>query len=125
MRMDKMRITGTKATVESVAAWAMVGYVLPIVTTTVVWCERLGYPYTRTDLSGGKWRGEYGQLASFVCVWGIWVYPFTFLATLYFLNVFAKEQSRYRKWVALIAASAMAFCFALFWKLGISPLTGD
>lgn len=123
--MSEMKTTGTKSTAESVAAWAIVGYVLPIVTITVLWCERLGFPYTRADSGGGKWRGEYGQLASFVCVWGVWVYPFTILTTLYFLNVFVKEKSRYRKWVALIAASAMAFCFALFWRMGISPLAGD
>lgn len=123
--MSERQSTGTKPTVESCIAWACVGYVLPIVITTVLWCERLGYPYTRAGLSGGKWRGEYGQLNNFVGMWSLWVYPLTLLATLFFLYIFVDEKQGLRKWLAFVTACVMAFCFVLFWKMSINPIAGD
>jgi len=111
------------------AAWliasAAVGYVLRVVWLTVVWSQRLHFPFTNADLSGGKWRGEYGKLLGFVAVWGIWVYPLTLVTALYFWERARQETSPTRKCFYFATAAAMILCFALLCVMRVSPFTGN
>lgn len=106
-------------------ASAAVGYVLRVVWLTVVWSQRLHYPFTNADLSGGKWRGEYGKLLSFVAVWGLWVYPLSLMCAYYFWGRVRQETSPVRKRFYFATAAAMILCFALFCVMRVSPLTGN
>ena len=106
-------------------ASAAVGYVLRVVWLTVAWSQRLRYPFTNADLSGGKWRGEYGKLLSFVAVWGLWVYPLSLMCALYFWERARQETSPARKRFYFATAAAMILCFALFCVMRVSPLTGN